>query len=334
MPYAPFDMGNVLAQSEAIVGRRNQNALARQQLNPNSLQNQIRQAELDRLNAPASPQQYASRPAASIQEYQFVEGLRQNDPEAFKRFMDIKRKAPRLKWINLGNEMQGRDATTGEVHYTIPINVKPGQTVEHTTATTQAEQDVKLETEPQIAAAVSEAKFNQDMKNLKPKRIGAADAALDRTVALKELIAQAKAQATGMTTGFTGNLTKGVAGTPAHDLSQTLLTLQANAGFDRLQEMRNNSVTGGALGQVSERELGLLMAAYAALEQSQSKGQFIQNLNRFEKQVEQSWKRVKLAYRLDYNEDYKEIADTSQAARDDMSDEDYNARRKALLGAN
>ena len=43
-------------------------------------------------------------------------------------------------------------------------------------------------------------------------------------------------------------------------------TLQANVAFDRLQKMRDNSKTGGALGQVSEKELKLLEANLASLD--------------------------------------------------------------------
>jgi hypothetical protein len=42
-------------------------------------------------------------------------------------------------------------------------------------------------------------------------------------------------------------------------------TLRANTAFDRLQKMRDSSKTGGALGQVSEKELGLLQDNLAAL---------------------------------------------------------------------
>ena len=42
-------------------------------------------------------------------------------------------------------------------------------------------------------------------------------------------------------------------------------TLKANVAFDRLQKMRDNSKTGGALGQVSEKELRLLEANLASL---------------------------------------------------------------------
>ena len=43
-------------------------------------------------------------------------------------------------------------------------------------------------------------------------------------------------------------------------------TLKANVAFDRLQKMRDNSKTGGALGQVSEKELRLLEANLASLD--------------------------------------------------------------------
>ena len=57
-------------------------------------------------------------------------------------------------------------------------------------------------------------------------------------------------------------------------------TVEANIGFDKLQQMRAASPTGGALGQVSERENKLLQATYGSLSQSQSEEQFKRNLRR------------------------------------------------------
>lgn len=82
------------------------------------------------------------------------------------------------------------------------------------------------------------------------------------------------------TTGIIGDATKSIPGMPAHDVSKLLDTVKANAGFDRLQQMRDSSPTGGALGQVSERENALLQAAIGNLEQSQGKEQLIYNLKR------------------------------------------------------
>jgi hypothetical protein len=80
------------------------------------------------------------------------------------------------------------------------------------------------------------------------------------------------------TVGF-GSIAK-PPGSPAADMSADLQTLGANAAFDRLQQMRDSSPTGGALGQVSERELALLQSAVAAIEQSQSPEQFRSNVER------------------------------------------------------
>lgn len=77
-----------------------------------------------------------------------------------------------------------------------------------------------------------------------------------------------------------GSLASALPGTPAHDLSNLVNTIKANIGFDRLQQMRAASPTGGALGQVSEQENKLLQSTIGALEQSQGKDQFLYNLRR------------------------------------------------------
>lgn len=82
------------------------------------------------------------------------------------------------------------------------------------------------------------------------------------------------------TTGSAGELLSNIGGTAARDLRGLVDTIKANVGFDKLQAMRNASPTGGALGQVSERENLLLQATLGNLEQSQSEGQFRFNLNR------------------------------------------------------
>jgi len=82
------------------------------------------------------------------------------------------------------------------------------------------------------------------------------------------------------TTGFTGSIASAVPGTDAFDLKNTLNTIKANIGFDKLQSMRELSPTGGALGQVSENENRLLQSVMGSVEQSQSKEQLQFNLNR------------------------------------------------------
>ena len=80
------------------------------------------------------------------------------------------------------------------------------------------------------------------------------------------------------TAGAGGALAGFVPGTPARDLRATIDTIKANLGFDRLQQMRDQSPTGGALGQVSEMELRLLNSAIQNLDTDQSPEQLLQNL--------------------------------------------------------
>ena len=81
-------------------------------------------------------------------------------------------------------------------------------------------------------------------------------------------------------TGMIGNALSYVPGTAAHDVAMQIDTIEAAVGFDRLQAMRDASPTGGALGQVSEKELALLKSSLGNLRQSQSREQFLRNLAR------------------------------------------------------
>ncbi len=82
------------------------------------------------------------------------------------------------------------------------------------------------------------------------------------------------------TTGVIGGLLSYVPGTGSYDAGELIKTVRANTGFDRLQAMRDSSPTGGALGQVSNQEMGLLQAALGNLDQFQSKEQLVYNLQR------------------------------------------------------
>jgi len=110
--------------------------------------------------------------------------------------------------------------------------------------------------------------------------------AIDNTISALD---QAMAGVNWSTVGTAGALSRAIPGTPAYDLAQTLLTVKANIGFDRLQQMRESSPTGGALGQVAVQELNALQASIAALDQSQSGEQLRQNLMAV-KQHYNAWK--------------------------------------------
>ena len=69
----------------------------------------------------------------------------------------------------------------------------------------------------------------------------------------------------------------------ARKLQSKITTLQSTLAFDRLQKMRDESKTGGALGQVSNIELQLLQAALTALDPVVGEEEFIKQLEKVQK---------------------------------------------------
>jgi len=82
------------------------------------------------------------------------------------------------------------------------------------------------------------------------------------------------------TTGFLGERFANIGGTGARDLAGSINTIRANIGFDQLNQMRQASPTGGALGNVSNQEIAYLQAVLGDLGQSQSAGELQRNLRR------------------------------------------------------
>ena len=113
-------------------------------------------------------------------------------------------------------------------------------------------------------------------------------------------IQTAKGQTGFFTTGMIGGIGSKIPGSEAFNLSKTIDTIKANVGFDALQNMRDNSPTGGALGQVSERENLLLQSTIANLEQSQSQDQFLENLKAVEDAYTESLRTVEQAFQQDF----------------------------------
>lgn len=116
----------------------------------------------------------------------------------------------------------------------------------------------------------------------------------DKSKFLKDTIDRAIEQSNGRNTGpIMGR-------NPfATNLQATLRTVQANMGFDALQDMRDNSPTGGALGQVSEREIDFLQALAGDLQRSQSQEQLDANLQRLYQHLDGQEARLRQAYEQD-----------------------------------
>jgi len=84
-------------------------------------------------------------------------------------------------------------------------------------------------------------------------------------------------------TGVLYNLASLGIETSARELAGKISTLQSTLAFDRLQKMRDESKTGGALGQVSNIELQLLQNSLTALDPIVGEEAFEQQLQKVEK---------------------------------------------------
>lgn len=84
--------------------------------------------------------------------------------------------------------------------------------------------------------------------------------------------------------------------TKAKDYAQRLDTLKANIGFGELQRMRDNSPTGGALGQVTERELNFLQSILGAIGTDTKYETLLQTLDK----AEQVYREMLSAAQTDY----------------------------------
>lgn len=88
--------------------------------------------------------------------------------------------------------------------------------------------------------------------------------------------------------------------TPAGQLKNRITTIKANVGFDKLQNMRENSPTGGALGNVTEKEIAFLQAVFGSLETAQTEQDLRYNLDRLEQFIKGRSARLQAAFEQDY----------------------------------
>jgi len=109
-------------------------------------------------------------------------------------------------------------------------------------------------------------------------------------------------------TGIPGAVTGVIPSTPAYNLRKRIDVVKANIGFDKLQAMRDASPTGGALGQVSERELNFLQQTISALDPKMGDDLLIPALEKVQKHYENWKKTLEGEMPEDYaNKSYSEI---------------------------
>lgn len=123
----------------------------------------------------------------------------------------------------------------------------------------------------------------------------------------------------------------GVPETAAHNLQAALDPIKANIGFDKLAEMRANSPTGGALGQVSDTENRLLQSVYESIDQAQSPDQLQANLLRLRKELSAAREARRSAFGRQYNDASPTAGQRATKITPDQARE-ILARRRAARG--
>lgn len=160
-----------------------------------------------------------------------------------------------------------------------------------------------MQEEAQKAAGKEVGKREGELPVLRSKALSTLESLDQQRGIVNDEIDRAIGEVSGsptLTTGLVGGLSKAVPGTPAYALAKKLETIKANIGFDKLQQMRENSPTGGALGQVSDFENRQLQSVFGNLEQAQSAEDIVYNLRRLKDLLAESRRTRQEAFERDF----------------------------------
>lgn len=193
-----------------------------------------------------------------------------------------------------------------------PTGLAVARSPEDTAAAVEAaKQSVQLGFLPKTEAVKTDAAVNQARETAIAKNdvekwanlpknkaaVAASTADLDRLAdAAKEVLA---APGLDRITGIPGALPN-IPGSDAANAQAKLDALTSQVGFSVLQNMRNNSPTGGALGQVSDRENEMLQNNLAALSRKQSGAEYRKQLQKIIDYAEGSKERRVKAFDAEY----------------------------------
>lgn len=136
-------------------------------------------------------------------------------------------------------------------------------------------QDGTLEAIPGGPTDIKAGELGAKADQRKAAAAGAAENVLSAVSDARKLV--------GINTAGVGSSLAAIPGTDARDLQSKLETIKANLGFDRLQQMREQSPTGGALGAVAVQELTALQSTVASLDQGQSRAELKKSLEKIDR---------------------------------------------------
>tara|TARA_R110000868_G_scaffold206229_1_gene454984 strand:- start:177 stop:1835 length:1659 start_codon:yes stop_codon:yes gene_type:complete len=196
-----------------------------------------------------------------------------------------------------GQAARGRDLNQGAIPGSSRVPIP--RVRREAEATERGKQHVRVVTEPQIAGSTKTAELQAQKDMAFPDAQAQFDAAYttinNRLEDIKRFRAHpARDRVIGMLDAATPNFGR------ARGAQELYNTMVAAGTFDALQEMRTNSPTGGALGNVSDADIRLLTASIGALGQSQNEEDFYASLDVFERRLKQVQQRLETRYRENY----------------------------------
>lgn len=165
----------------------------------------------------------------------------------------------------------------------------------------------KLETPGMTEAAKKVEVAKAEMRLNQPKVQQALAGYIMKTENVGKKIDDALGRVSSKSAGY-GSLLAYIPETEARNLQADLATIKANLGFQELQAMRENSPTGGALGQVAVQELNYLQAAVDNLDQAQDPAVLRKNLQNIKTIINKYSNLRQRAYEKDYGEKFNAAA--------------------------
>lgn len=296
-------LGQMLQGQQEFYSRRQKEKLNRDLLRA---QAQAHRAKAQQALDPAYQQRQLP---AAIQTGQYYEGL---SPERRKVFLESRRATPEEALYRKGVTI---DPATGRAS---PIGGFGQALGDIGAAELQATQDVRAGTEPDIRGditrRVAEEKTAESRRAGKSKAKNALLGFERDTKRNTKSIDKALDLISPWSAGY-GSALSFLPESDAGKLKNLLTEIRARVGFDNLQEMRDNSPTGGALGQVSTMENQLLQAVEGTLDPAQS-DQLRENLQIIKDLYPQVMKERRDAFRTDYGNGRRAIESRAAPAQD------------------
>lgn len=173
-------------------------------------------------------------------------------------------------------------------------------TVPTTTAPNLFASKPEAQAKGEAQAAAEAAKLQSERQQKLPKAQQSLTTLREKTKLVDDTIQEAKALVGPFTVGY-GAMLDRLPASDARALKAKIDTIRANIGFDALQEMRNNSPTGGALGAISDYEGQTLQGTLAKLDTGLDAKTFLENLDRVQQARNQTVNRIANAYEQDFN---------------------------------